>query len=121
MKNITCPECCRRFSDEYKSCPHCGKNIGVLEGEEAKIEAELEEARRLCEKYKFDDAYIIVRRLAEKGSARAQDRLGAFYEFPTDGHCQPDKVGYWYKKAAEQGYTPAMHSLGRFYYYTNPN
>ncbi len=120
MQNITCPECSRRFSDEYKSCPHCGKNFGVLEGEEAEIEAELEEATKLCENYKFDEAYIIVRRLAQKGSAKAQHRLGSFYEHPTDGHCQSDKAEYWYKKSAEQGYTPAMHSLAVFYYYTNP-
>lgn len=120
MKNITCPECSRRFSDEYKSCPHCGKSYVALEGEEAEIESQLEEARKLCEKEKFDDARIIVEKLAEKGSARAQDRLGAFYEHPTDGHCQYEEAEYWYKKSAEQGYAPAMYSLGMFYYYTNP-
>ncbi len=120
MKKIVCHDCGYSFSDEYKICPYCGKSVVAPEGKEAEAEAELEEVGKLWREYRYDDSFPILSRLAESGNAQAQYMLGFLYDHPQDGHYSGQQVEYWYKKSAEQGFTPAMFIMGSWYEYSDP-
>jgi TPR repeat protein len=67
--------------------------------------------------YRKDYATVLrlLRPLAERGEARAQNDLGVQYE---KGHGVPQdyaEAAKWYRKAANQGRSDAMYSLGLKY------
>ncbi|MFY8000795.1 MAG: tetratricopeptide repeat protein [Candidatus Kapaibacteriota bacterium] len=69
-----------------------------------------------AEKY-YIQAFPGVKSLAERGDLVAQSDLGDMY-FGAQGVPQnlPEAVK-WYRKAAEQGYAPALYGLGLAYLY----
>jgi len=55
-----------------------------------------------------------IQQEADKGSLRAQKRLGDLY---AQGHCLPQddaKAASWYRRSAEQGNALAQYELGKF-------
>jgi TPR repeat protein len=67
----------------------------------------------------YQTAFNIFLSLAEKGDAKAQERLGFMYEINAIGEDEKndEKVLYWYTKAAEQGHGEAAQKLGSAYHY----
>src|ERR1700741_3246161 len=52
---------------------------------------------------------------AEKGSTRAQFRLGEMYAFGEDVTLDLKQAVEWYRRAAENGFAEAQLRLSRFY------
>lgn len=110
MSKIVC-KCASGFDDKYEICPYCGRTAGeFFEDDE-----ELKKGVELAEIYHDNEYYDILYKLAKKGNAEAQLRLGAFYESGRDGHYMFKEAAEWYQKSAEQEYTPAMYTLGFCY------
>lgn len=84
-----------------------------IEESEASNEARFEEALRLSD----EEAIFILRELAEKGYAPAQNELGERY-ITGRGVVENYEIGVdWLKKAADQGLAEALDNLGDCYYY----
>ncbi len=62
-----------------------------------------------------DLAAIHIREAAEKGHARAQNRLGMLYSFGLGVKHDYSQALHWYLKAAEQGYSAAQNNIGWMY------
>lgn len=52
---------------------------------------------------------------AEKGNAKAQNRLGTYYELGLSTEQSDVEAVKWFRKAAEQGYGEAQFNLGEMY------
>lgn len=69
--------------------------------------------------YKSDDNHEYAVRYAkygaEKGNAKAQERLAYFYEYSNLLEKDLKVAFYWYEKSATQGYKPAQIALGDCY------
>ena len=64
--------------------------------------------------YDSDKSFLLLRRMAELGNAKAQYDLGWAYAHPRrSGHvCDPIEAVKWYEMAAEQGNADAQYELG---------
>ena len=64
--------------------------------------------------YDSDKSFLLLRRMAELGNAKAQYDLGRAYAFPRrSGHVRdPIEMVKWYEMAAEQGNADAQYELG---------
>ena len=64
--------------------------------------------------YDSDKSFLLLRRMAELGNAKAQYDLGRAYAHPRrSGHvCDPIEAVKWYEMAAEQGNADAQYELG---------
>ena len=56
-----------------------------------------------------------LRRMAERGDARAQTELGERYEDGRGGARDYGEAVLWFRRAAEQGYAPAQAAIGYMY------
>jgi TPR repeat protein len=63
----------------------------------------------------FDKAVELLKPLADKGDAQAQEKLGRLYERGKGVPRDFTHAGYWYRKAAEQGDPAAQARLGFMY------
>jgi TPR repeat protein len=76
----------------------------------------LDEGYQAIKSKNYKKAAEIMRPLAEKGDANAQDALGLLY---LGGFGVPqdfNEAARWYRKAAEQGHAGAQNNLGTMYY-----
>ena len=64
----------------------------------------------------FKDAFDIMKSLAKKNNAVAQNAIGFCYDHGRGVTYDPIKAIYWCTKAAEQGYSNAQYNLGNCYY-----
>lgn len=60
-------------------------------------------------------ALAVLRPLAEGGAVRAQNILGAAYQYGEGVAADPAQALDWYGRAAAQGYPTALHNLGYLY------
>ena len=56
-----------------------------------------------------------IRKAADQGDARAQNNLGACYQYGWGGVQSNTEAMKWYHKSADQGYVYAQQNLGCFY------
>jgi TPR repeat protein len=63
----------------------------------------------------FDKAMQLLKPLADKNSAEAQEKLGRMYERGKGAPKDFTQAEYWYRKAAEQGDPAAQARLGFMY------
>jgi|GEM_PF-1296909 len=92
-----------------------GKSMAQVEAEiEAEVKAFVEERQKASDEMKGQVAAWLV--AAEKGDARAQERLGRAYLRGLGVPQDFDKARMWYRKAAEQGDAVAQVDLGDMYY-----
>lgn len=75
----------------------------------------VEEADALCENEEYDRAFVLDKRAAEAGDARAQTHMGWYFENGCGAPCNPAKAFEWYSKAAMQNFAPAQFCIGMCY------
>ena len=63
----------------------------------------------------FDNAYRLIKPLAEQGHAIAQYRIGRMYNKGRGVRPDIAEAAKWYRKAAEQGHANAQYNLGDLY------
>jgi hypothetical protein len=63
----------------------------------------------------FDKAVQLLKPLADKGNAQAQEKLGRMYERGKGAPKDFTQAEYWYRKAADQGDPAAQARLGFMY------
>lgn len=63
----------------------------------------------------FDNAFRLIKPLAEKGDATAQYRIGRMYKKGKGVRPDMAEAAKWYRKAAEQGHADAQYNLGVLY------
>ena len=69
-------------------------------------------AEVLFDNDKPEEAYNILKKLAEQGDAKAQNSLGNGYQHGFWGDIDLKQAKYWYQKAADQNYAKGIHNLG---------
>lgn len=69
-------------------------------------------AESLFDEDKPQEAYNILKKLAEQGNAKSQNSLGNGYQHGFWGEIDLKKAKYWYQKAADQNYAGGIHNLG---------
>jgi len=69
-------------------------------------------AEVLFEDDKPQEAYNILKKLAEQGDAKSQNSLGNGYEYGFWGEVDLKQAEHWYRKAADQNYIKGIHNLG---------
>lgn len=79
------------------------------------VYADYETARAAYEAGNYEMAFKEVFYLAEKVSAKSQNRLGTMYHDVLGVPQDYAKAAKWYQKAAEQGVAEAQHNLGSMY------
>lgn len=101
-----------------------GVNDTSEDEEAANIWQEYDEAEEIGINYNSLSADELIA-LANNGDVYAMDTLGAAYEFGEDKEVigvlgiekDFEEAVKWYRKAAEQGFDIAQHSLGKCYYF----
>ena len=68
-----------------------------------------------AEKYGKDQALNYLKEKAESGNTCAQYYLGRYYGNDELDSCDPEKAFFWYSKAAEKKYPPALYYAARSY------
>ena len=74
--------------------------------------ADFESAVRAYKSQDYHQAFEGFASLAAAGDARSQTILAIMYKYGEGVPENPGMAGYWYRKAAEQGYPPAQYNLG---------
>ena len=75
----------------------------------------VQDAVASIEQGEYENAYRLIKPLADRGDANAQCILAAMY-FNGQGFPQDyTEAGKWFRRAAEQGYAEAQHNLGLLY------
>ena len=69
-------------------------------------------AESLFDDDKPEEAFNILKKLAEQGDAKSQNALGNGYEYGFWGEINLKQAEYWYRRAADQNYIKAIHNLG---------
>ena len=69
-------------------------------------------AESLFDEDKPQEAYNILKKLAEQGDAKAQNALGNGYQHGFWGDIDLKQAKYWFQKAADQNYAGGIHNLG---------
>lgn len=76
------------------------------------VQSYLDQASRLFSEYQYREAKQILYPLACEGVPKAQYAIGYMYYYGY-GVQQDTDVGYfWIKRAADQGYAPALRAMG---------
>jgi len=76
------------------------------------VDTLFKKAEALFEDDKPEEAYKILKQLAEQGDAKAQNSLGNGYQHGFWGEIDLKQAEYWYRKAANQNYAKGIHNLG---------
>lgn len=100
--------------DVYHSYKDSGTENKIISTAHEETKASVEDAIRLYEKKKYNEAVKIFTYLANKNDVKAQYYLGHCYlgyGVKQDKH----EAARWYRKAAEQGYDKAQNDLGEWY------
>ncbi|MBR2236540.1 MAG: sel1 repeat family protein [Prevotella sp.] len=74
-----------------------------------------EEGKKLYDEKKYEQAFPLLKKAAEKGHKKAQYRLGRCYD---KGHGveEDNKTAFiWYEKAAKQDHAKSQFQLARYY------
>ncbi|MDM1292561.1 tetratricopeptide repeat protein [Acinetobacter indicus] len=94
----------------------CGSSTNVEKQEtgnnQQDIDTLFKKAESLFDEDKPQEAYSILKKLAEQGDAKAQNSLGNGYEYGYWGEINLKQAEYWYRKAADQNYVKGIHNLG---------
>ena len=69
-------------------------------------------AEILFDEDKPEEAFNILKKLAEQGDAKSQNALGNGYQHGFWGGNDLNQAKYWYQKAADQSYVKGIHNLG---------
>lgn len=75
----------------------------------------LEDAKIAYDKGDYGNVLRLLKPLAERGDAVAQNNLGALYEKGRGVPHSYTEAVKWYRKSAEQGFAPAQTNLGGMY------
>lgn len=74
-----------------------------------------EEGKLLYDEKKYEQAFPLLKKAAEKGHRKAQYRLGRCYD-KGNGVEEDNKTAFtWYEKAAKQDHAKAQYQLARYY------
>ena len=74
-----------------------------------------EEGKRLYDEKKYEQAFPLLKKAAEKGHRKAQYRVGRCYD-KGNGVEEDNKTAFtWYEKAAKQDHAKAQYQLARYY------
>ncbi|MGA6138189.1 tetratricopeptide repeat protein [Acinetobacter dispersus] len=76
------------------------------------IDTLFKKAESLFDEDKPQEAYNILKKLAEQGNAKSQNSLGNGYQHGFWGEIDLKQAKYWYQKAAGQNYAGGIHNLG---------
>ena len=74
-----------------------------------------EEGKRLYDEKKYEQAFPLLMKAAEKGHKKAQYRIGRCYD-KGNGVEEDNKAAFaWYEKAAKQEHAKSQYQLARYY------
>lgn len=74
-----------------------------------------EEGKKLYDEKKYEQAFPLLQKAAEKGHKKAQYRLGRCYD-KGNGVEEDNKQAFiWYEKAAKQEHAKSQYQLARYY------
>ena len=74
-----------------------------------------EEGKKLYDEKKYEQAFPLLKKAAEKGHKKAQYRLGRCYD-KGNGVEEDNKAAFtWYEKAAKQDHAKSQYQLARYY------
>ena len=74
-----------------------------------------EEGKKFYDEKKYEQAFPLLKRAAEKGHKKAQYRLGRCYD-KGHGTEEDNKQAFtWYEKAAKQEHAKSQYQLARYY------
>ena len=94
----------------------CGNSTNVeikkVDSSQQEIDIQFKKAEDLFDQDKSEEAYKILKKLADKGDAKSQNALGNGYEYGFWGDVNLKQAKYWYTKAADQQYPGGIHNLG---------
>ncbi|ERP98928.1 hypothetical protein Q674_16575 [Acinetobacter sp. COS3] len=94
----------------------CGNSTNTAKQEDSNTQQDIDnlfkKAESLFDEDKPQEAYNILKKLAEQGDAKAQNSLGNGYEYGYWGEVNLKQAEYWYRKSAAQNYTKGIHNLG---------
>ena len=94
----------------------CGNSTNVeikkIDSSQQEIDIQFKKAEDLFEQDKYEEAYKILKQLADKGDAKSQNSLGNGYEYGFWGDINLEQAKHWYTKAANQQYAGGIHNLG---------
>lgn len=76
------------------------------------VDTLFKKAEALFDEDKPEEAYKILKQLAEQGDAKSQNSLGNGYQHGFWGETDLKQAEYWYRKAADQNYVKGIHNLG---------
>jgi len=74
-----------------------------------------EKALKYLRAGKDEQAFVLMKKAAQKGDAEAQQYVGAMYEFGKGTKTDINQAAVWFRKAAEQGKALAQYSMGIYY------
>lgn len=112
MKNIKCPCCGKRVAKSEENCPFCLYKLTPFtpEEEERFLKRALKQIFSPIGYFMAD--FTIIKAAARKGNAQAQSCMGDVYVQGFEHiHASRIKAKKWYRKAAAQGYEPAIDKL----------
>ena len=101
--------------DVYHSYKDSGTENKIISTAHEETKASVENAIRLYEKKKYNEAVKIFTYLANKNDVKAQYYLGHCYLNGYGVKQDKHEAARWYRKAAEQGYDKAQNDLGEWY------
>lgn len=94
----------------------CGNSTNVeiqkVDSSQQEIDIQFKNAEYLLDQDKSEEAYKILKKLADEGDAKSQIALGNGYEYGFWGNTNLEQAKYWYTKAANQNYAGGIHNLG---------
>ena len=87
--------------------------ISVVSAQDAKTI--YKQGKALYDQEKYDKAFPLLKKAAEKGNKKAQYRLGRCYD-KGRGVAENNQLAFqWYMKSAQQGYADAQYQVSRCY------
>lgn len=75
-----------------------------------------EEGRAAYIQGEYQDAYAILKPLADSGDAEAQKMMGIMYDYGHGVTADPEQAMQWYIRSAEQGQTAVQYQVGAKYF-----
>ena len=99
---VSCLVACNSSIDKATSQKDSQQEIDIL----------FKQAEALFDQDKPQEAYKILKKLADNGDAKSQNSIGNGYEYGFWGEVDLKQAEYWYRKAAQQNYIKAIHNLG---------
>ncbi len=86
--------------------------VCLLHAQEYRPPAQVQKGIEAFRSKHFDRAYAMLASWAEKGDRAAQFYVGLLYDMGTIGMMDKTEAVRWYRKAADQGYAPALYDMG---------